>query len=138
MGTTKIFVNLPVKDLKKSMEFFSKLGFEFNPQFTDINAACLIISKDIYAMLLVEEFFRKFTKKEIADAAKCTEAIIALSVDSKEKVNEIVNNALAAGGKPSNELIDQQWMYSWSFQDLDGHLWELVYMEPNAIQENKD
>ncbi|HEX9972088.1 MAG TPA: glyoxalase/bleomycin resistance/extradiol dioxygenase family protein, partial [bacterium] len=93
---TKIFVNLPVKNLKKSMDFFAKLGFAFNPQFTDQNAACMIVGEDIFIMLLVKDFFKTFTKKTIVDATKSSEAIIALSADSKEKVDEIVNKALAA------------------------------------------
>lgn len=130
----RIFVNLPVKDLNKTKEFFSKLGFEFNPQFTNELAACMIISDNIFAMLLVEEHFKTFTKKEIADSTKSTEAIVALSVDSREKVNEIVNKALAAGGKPSNEPQDHGFMYGWSFQDIDGHLWELFFMDESAIK----
>lgn len=136
---TKIFVNLPVKNLKKSMDFFAKLGFAFNPQFTDQNAACMIVGEDIFIMLLVKDFFKTFTKKTIVDATKSSEAIIALSADSKEKVDEIVNKALAAGGKTSNDPNDQGWMYGWGFQDLDGHLWEVFYMDPGAInQDNKD
>ncbi|MFT9848820.1 VOC family protein [Aneurinibacillus sp. REN35] len=130
----KIFVNLPIKDLDKSVEFFTKIGFEFNPQFTDQNAACMVISEHIFVMLLVEPFFKTFTKKEIADATKTTEVIIALSAESKEKVDEIVNKALAAGGKASNEPFSQgDFMYGWSFQDLDGHLWEVMYMDQSTV-----
>lgn len=125
---TKIFVNLPVRDLSKSMDFFKQLGFGFNPQFTDQNAACMVIGEDICVMLLVEDFFKAFTKKEISDATKSTEVIVALSADSREKVDEIINKALKAGGKPSNDPIDQGFMYGWSFQDLDNHLWEIIYM----------
>lgn len=128
-----IFVNLPVKDLNKTVEFFTQIGFEFNPQFTDENATCMIIGENIYAMLLVEPFFKSFIQKEIADAAKTTEVIVALSADSREQVDEIVNKALAAGAKPYNEPIDHGFMYSWSFQDIDDHLWELVYMDENAV-----
>jgi predicted lactoylglutathione lyase len=135
---TKIFVNLPVKNLKKSMDFFAKLGFAFNPQFTDQNAACMIVGEDIFIMLLVEDFFKTFTKKTIVDATKSSEAIIALSADSKEKVDEIVNKALAAGGKTSNDPNDQGWMYGWGFQDLDGHLWEVFYLDPGAVNQDKD
>lgn len=130
-----IFVNLPVKDLKKTMDFFSKVGFEFNPQFTNENAACMVIGDNIYAMLLVEEFFQTFTKKEIADATKSTEVIVALSADSREKVDEIVNRALAAGGKPANDPVDHGFMYGWSFQDVDGHLWEFIYMDQSAVNQ---
>jgi predicted lactoylglutathione lyase len=130
-----IFVNLPVKNLNESVDFFSKLGFEFNPQFTDENATCMIIGENIYAMLLVEQFFKSFIKKEIADAAKTTEVIMALSADSREQVDEIVNKALAAGAKPYNEPVDHGFMYSWSFQDIDDHLWEFVYMDESAVQQ---
>jgi predicted lactoylglutathione lyase len=133
---TKIFVNLPVKDLNKSKEFFTKLGFNINPQFTDEKAACVVISEDIYAMILTENFFKTFTKKDIADAGKSTEAIIALSADSKEKVNEMADKAIEAGGKQSLDPQDHGFMYQRSFQDLDGHLWEVVWMDPAAINQN--
>jgi predicted lactoylglutathione lyase len=129
---TKIFVNLPVKDLSKSMAFFTRLGLSFNQQFTDENAACLVISDDIYAMLLVEPFFQRFTRKGIVDASKGTEAILGLGVDSRERVDELADNALAAGGSPSNDTMDQGFMYARSFQDIDGHLWEVMYMDPTV------
>ena len=132
---TKIFINLPVKDLNRSMAFFGQLGFTFNSMFTDENAACLIIGRDIYVMLLVEDFFKTFTKKELADAARSTEVILALSVESREKVDELVHKALAAGGKPSNEADDKGFMYDWGFQDPDDHLWEVNWMDPAAIGE---
>ncbi|ANY74272.1 extradiol dioxygenase [Paenibacillus ihbetae] len=129
-----IFVNLPVKDLDRTKDFFTKIGFEFNPQFTDKNAACLMIGDNIFAMLLVEDYFKTFTKKDLSNAAKTTEVILALSAESKEQVDEIVNNALAAGGSPSNDPVDHGFMYSWSFQDPDGHLWEVLYMDPSNVQ----
>jgi len=132
--STEIFVNLPVKDLGKSTDFFTALGFSFNPHFTDENAGCLVISDDIYAMLLVEPFFKTFTKKDIADATKTTEAIVALGVESRERVDELVDKALVAGGLPSNDTHDHGFMYERSFQDPDGHLWE-VYMDPTAVQQ---
>lgn len=132
MGT-QIFVNLPVKDLKKSVDFFTKLGFKFNPQFTDENATCMIISEESFVMLLVEDFFKKFTKKEISDATKSTEAIIALSCDSREKVDEMTKKAIEAGGKKYSDPQDHGWMYQNSFQDLDGHQWELAYMDMSAM-----
>ena len=137
MGVTadKIFVNLPVKDLQASIEFFSKIGFEFNPQFTDDNATCMVINDHIFVMLLVEGFFKTFTKKEIADATKSTEVIVALSADSREQVDEIVNKALVAGGTTPNEPTDHGFMYGRSFQDLDGHLWELIYMEEGVVEQ---
>ena len=129
----KIFVNLPVKDLNKSIDFFTKLGFSFNPQFTNENATCMIIEENIFAMLSVEKFFKTFTKKEIVDASISTEVFISLSVDSKEEVDDLVNKALAAGGKTPNEPHDLGFMYSWDFEDLDGHAWDIFYMDPSAI-----
>ncbi|WP_282942297.1 VOC family protein [Paenibacillus sp. RC67] len=136
MTTTadKIFVNLPVKDLNKSIDFFTNIGFEFNAQFTDHNATCMVVSENIFVMLLVEEYFQTFTNKAIADTAASSEVIVALSASSKESVDEIVNKALSAGGTASKEPDDHGFMYSWSFQDLDGHLWEFIYMDANAVQ----
>ncbi len=134
--STKIFVNLPVKDLNKSVDFFTKLGYTFNPQFTDEKATCMIISDDIFVMLLVETFFKSFIKKEIADATKSAESIICLSADSKEKVDEMVSKAVAAGATTPNEKQDQGFMYSHGFQDLDGHLWEIMWMDPASINKN--
>ncbi len=131
---TQIFVNLPVKHLDKSMAFFTKLGFTFNPQFTDEKAACMIVGENIYAMLLVEEFFRTFTKKEIIDARKSTEVILALAADKKESVDELAQLAVEAGGITPSEPQDLGFMYSRNFQDLDGHLWEVLYMEAEAIK----
>ncbi|MFB5760592.1 VOC family protein [Paenibacillus medicaginis] len=124
-----IFVNLPVKDLQVSMQFFRNLGFEFNPQFTDDNAACLVIGQNIFAMLLVEQYFKTFTKKELTDTHNTTEVILAISAASREQVDEIVNKALEGGGKHFNDPVDHGFMYNGSFQDPDGHLWEVVYME---------
>jgi len=132
MGT-KIFVNLPVKDLDKSKEFFSKLGFAFNAQFTNKDAACMVISEDNYAMLLVESFFKTFIKKEIVNAKKSTEVLVALSSESKESVDKMLRNALAAGAKEANEPQDHGFMYGRSFEDLDGHIWEIFWMDPKTI-----
>ncbi|HEX8278104.1 MAG TPA: VOC family protein [Segetibacter sp.] len=132
---TKIFVNLPVKNLSKSIEFFTRLGYTFNPQFTDETATCMIVSEDIYIMLLTEEKFKMFTKKEIADATHSTEAIICLSADSREKVDEMINKALEAGGTTPNEKQDHGFMYGWGYQDLDGHLWEVMWMDPGAVNQ---
>lgn len=129
----QIFVNLPVQDLKKSVEFFTKVGFEFDANFTDESATCMIIGENIYAMLLVEERFQSFISKKISNAADTTEVIVALSVDSREQVDVIVQAALDAGGKPSNEPQDHGFMYGWSFQDLDDHLWEVSYMDLSAF-----
>jgi predicted lactoylglutathione lyase len=131
---TMIFVNLPVKDLARSREFYGKLGYSFNDQFSDENAICVVISDTIFLMLLVEPFFKTFTKKEIANASGVTEAILALSTDSREAVDELVDKALAAGGAPSNDPDDQGFMYSRSFQDPDGHLWEVIWMDPSTVE----
>lgn len=132
MGT-KVFVNLPVKDLDKSKEFFAKLGFSFNLQFTNKNAACMVISEDNYAMLLVESFFKTFTKKEIVNAKQSTEVLVALSAESKENVDKMLHAALAAGAKEANEPQDHGFMYGRSFEDLDGHIWEIFWMDPKMV-----
>lgn len=132
--STKIFVNVPVKDLEISMAFFTAIGFTINPQFTDETAACVVISEDIYAMILTHAKFKEFTTKEIADAAKTSEVIIALSLDSKEKVNELVNTALRSGATVANEPLDYGFMYTRSFNDPDGHIWEFFWMDPAKIQ----
>jgi predicted lactoylglutathione lyase len=116
--TTKIFVNLPAKDLNKTIEFFTKLGFKFNPQFTDENATCMIVGEDIFVMLLVEKFFKTFTKKEICDTSKNTEVIVALSVEGREKVDQMINKAIEAGGRESREPQDHGWMYGRSLTRL--------------------
>jgi len=125
----QIFVNLPVKDLERSKQFFSSLGFSFNPQFTDENAACLVIENDaIYAMLLREPFFKTFTPRAIADAKKSTEVLIALSCSSDQEVNDLVRKASTAGGKATREPEDHGFMYQHAFEDPDGHIWELFHM----------
>ena len=111
----QIFVNLPVKDLDKAIHFFTKLGFGFNAQFTDKNATCMIIGKNIYAMLLVEKFFKTFIRKEICDSSKSTEVVLCISAESKKEVDEMIANALDAGGKEPRETQDHGWMYSRSF-----------------------
>ena len=130
----QIYVNLPVKDLKRSIEFFTNLGFKFNPQFTDENATCMIIGENIFVMLLVEKFFKTFTKKEITDSSKSTEVILCLSADSREEVDEMVSKAIEAGGSaPKDEKQESEWMYGHGFQDIDGHLWEIMYMDESAM-----
>ena len=131
----KIFVNLPVKDLERSMAFFSELGYRFNPQFTDENAACMVISDDIFVMLLTEKIFVNFTNKSITDAAKNSEVIVSISRDTREKVDDLVNRALQIGGKPSIEAAEHGFMYIWGFQDPDNHIWEVVYMDPDYVEE---
>ena len=135
--TTQIFVNLPVKDLSRTVEFFKKLGFAFNPQFTNENATCMIINNNIFVMLLVEKFFKTFTKKEICDTTKDTEVIIALSTESREKVDEMMQNVFEAGGNESREPEDYGWMYGRSFQDINGHLWEIIYMDEKALKNDE-
>lgn len=129
---TSIFVNLPVRDLDRSKEFFEKLGYSANPEFSDENAACIVISDTIYAMLLTEQFFQGFTKKKIVDAADATEAIMCLSAESRQGVDTLVDNALAAGGSVANDTMEQDGMYGRSFYDLDGHHWEVMYMDQQA------
>lgn len=122
--TTKIFVNFPVKDLR------------INAQFTDETAACMIVSEDIYIMLLTHPKFKEFTPKAICDATKSTEVLVCLSCESREKVDNLVRKAVAAGGTTYAEPKDYGFMYQHGFQDLDGHIWELIYMEPSAIAKN--
>ncbi|OIN56211.1 VOC family protein [Arsenicibacter rosenii] len=131
---TMIFVNLPVKDLNRSIDFFTGIGFACNAQFTDEKAACIVVSETIYVMLLTAPFFKTFTNKELADATSVTETIVCLSADSREQVDELVDKAMAAGASPSNEASDQGFMYYRSFQDPDGHMWEVMWMDPAAVQ----
>jgi predicted lactoylglutathione lyase len=130
---TQIFVNLPVKDLNRSVEFFTRLNFTFNAQFTDETATCMIVSENIFVMLLTHDKFKTFTPKDICDATKSTEVLVCLSCESREKVDAMVRQAVAAGGTTYNAPQDHGFMYGHGFQDLDGHIWELVYMEPGAI-----
>ena len=130
---SKIFINLAIKDLKKSIDFFTQLGFSFYPQFTDQNTTCLILGENIFAMLVTEQRFKDFTKKEICNAHKNTEVLIAIDVENREKVDKLIQKALNAGGTAYMEPQDYGWMYSHSFADLDGHQWEIMYMDENAI-----
>jgi uncharacterized protein len=130
----KIFVNLPIKDMKRSQDFFRALGFTFNPQFTNEQGACMVVSEDIYAMLLVEPFFQTFTKKTISDARRSTEVLVCLSCESRDEVDALVRKALGAGGTAPNAPQEHGFMYGHGFEDLDGHLWELVWMDPAAVQ----
>jgi uncharacterized protein len=132
--TPQIFVNLPVKDLNETVDFFTKLGFAFNPQFTDENATCMIVNNDIFVMLLVEKFFKTFTKKELCDTIKDTEVIVALSTESREKVDQMINKVIEAGGKEHRKPQDHGWMYGRSFEDINGHLWEVIYMDKNVLK----
>lgn len=129
----QIFVNLPVKNLEASISFFTKLGYTFNPQFTDETATCMIVSETIFVMLLTEEKFQSFTPKPIADAKKFTEVLICLSCESKEAVHEMVKKAVAAGGTIYADAKDYGFMVQHGYQDLDGHMWELAYLDMSAM-----
>lgn len=130
----EIFVNLPVRDLQKSMEFFTTLGFTYNQQFTDDKAACMIISDKAYVMLLSEPFFKGFTKNQLCDTSTHTEALFALSCESRAEVDQIVRKAIDAGGRHAMDPQDHGFMYGWNFYDLDGHHWEVLWMDPKAVQ----
>jgi predicted lactoylglutathione lyase len=131
-----MFVNLAVADLQRSKDFFSALGFEFNRQFTDDKAACMIVNDNAYVMLLRERFFRTFTKRELCDTRKQTEGLFALSCNSRAEVDELVRKAIAAGGSHAMDPQDHGFMYGWSFYDVDGHHWEVVWMDPAVIEGN--
>ncbi|HSW17812.1 MAG TPA: VOC family protein [Ramlibacter sp.] len=133
----QIFVNLPIKDMARSQQFFRSLGFSFNPQFTNDKGACMVVSDDIFVMLLVEPFFQTFTKKPVADATRSTEVLICLSCASRADVDETVAKALNAGGTAPIDKQDHGFMYAHGFTDLDGHGWELVYMDPSAAQQQQ-
>ncbi|HKS45917.1 MAG TPA: VOC family protein [Amycolatopsis sp.] len=129
-----IFVNLPARDLAETKKFWSELGFSFNPQFTDENAGCLVVSDTIFAMLLAREFFANFTGKEVVDATKGTETIIGLSAETREAVDTLVDRAVAAGATEPRQPMDHGFMYQRSFDDLDGHQWEIIWMDPDQAQ----
>jgi predicted lactoylglutathione lyase len=131
---TSIFLNLPIKDLERSTAFFSALGCTFNPQFTDENATCMVISESIFAMLLVEPFYQTFTAKQIVDATTQSEALIGVSADSRQEVDDVVDKAIAAGAIVSREAQDYGFMYSRTFDDLDGHTWEFIWMDQEHVQ----
>jgi uncharacterized protein len=129
-----LFVNLPVKDLEKSKAFFSQMGLSFNAQFTDENAACLVLGPNFYAMLLVEKFYSTFTKKQIANTATTSEVINALMVEKRSEVDDLADKAFKAGASKYRDPEDMGFMYTRSFQDLDGHLWEIGWMDPAHIK----
>jgi len=129
----QIFVNMPIDNLKKSVEFFTELGFTFNAQFTDESSTCMIVSEHIYVMLLEKEKFSKFTTKKIADR-DTVEALFSFSCKSADEVREIAEKAFALGAKKVNELEDMGFMVSWGFEDLDGHMWDLFWMNPEHVQ----
>jgi uncharacterized protein len=130
----KLFVNLAVRDLKRSMDFFARLGFAFDPRFTDDKAACMILSDEAYVMLLGEPFFKTFTKRDLCDTSRQTEALLALSCESRAEVDQMVKNAVAAGGRHAMDPQDHGFMYGWSFYDPDGHHWEVLWMDPQVAQ----
>ena len=128
-----LFVNLPVKNLQRSVDFFTQLGFEFNAQFTDENATSMVINDQATVMLLVEDFFQTFTDRRVADATSATEVLVAFSVSEKSQVDTVVEAALASGGSPHKDKKDEGFMYEWSFCDPDGHVWEVMWMDPAAM-----
>ena len=135
--STKIFINLPVKDLQQTIAFYTKLGFTFNEQFTNENGTCMIVSDSIFVMLLVEPFFKTFIPhKEISNAQKSTEVLLCISAENRESVDRMVSLAIAAGGSSPMPKQDYGWMYSHAFEDLDGHIWEVAYIDETAIPQN--
>jgi uncharacterized protein len=130
----KLFVNIPVRDLQRSIDFFETLGFTFNTQFTDATATCMLVGEDAYFMLLTADKFKDFSKRPVGDAHKETNALFAISVDSREEVDALVKKAINAGGSRAADPQDHGFMYVWSFYDLDGHHWEVFWMDPSAIQ----
>jgi uncharacterized protein len=128
----QIYVNLAVDNLERSKAFFSAIGLSFEPQFTNEQAACLILGENIYAMLLVKDLFKSFTRKSLCNPKESTEALVGLSCDSREEVDALVAKALAAGGTVPRAPQDDGFMYGHGFEDIDGHIWELIYMDPNA------
>jgi predicted lactoylglutathione lyase len=130
----KLFVNIPVSDVQRSIIFFEALGFAFNPQFTDATSTCMLVGEDAYFMLLNKERFTGFAKGPIGDPRQQTSALFALSVDSREEVDAMVARAVAAGGAPAEDTQDHGFMYGWGFADLEGHRWEVFWMDPKAIQ----
>jgi uncharacterized protein len=129
-----VFVNLPVHDLDKSVAFFTSLGFEFNARFTDENATCMVVNDQALVMLLVRPFFSTFTTREVVDAASGTEVILGISAETREEVDTLADRALALGGGVAKEPSDEGFMYGRSFYDLDGHAWEVMWMDPSALQ----
>ena len=128
----QIFVNLPIADMQKSQAFFKQLGYTFNPDFTNDQGACMVVGENLYVMLLVKDFFQGFTGKPVADATQSTEVLVCLSCESRAEVDDLVARAVAAGGSAPRPPQDYGFMYGHGFEDLDGHIWELAYMEPGA------
>lgn len=133
---SKVFINLPVKDLGRSVEFFTNMGFQFNPQFSDDKAGCMVVSDRIFVMLLTESYFKTFIDTSLCDANQQTEVLIALDANSVDEVKEFISKALSLGGRIYAEPKDHGFMYQHSFADLDGHKWELVYMDMNQFNQS--
>ncbi|MDO9175390.1 MAG: glyoxalase [Actinomycetota bacterium] len=133
-ASRKAFINLSVRNLPETIRFWTALGFEFDHRFTDDHATCMVLSDDAFVMLLDEPRFRDFVKKDIADASTHTEVIVALSAESRDEVDQLVRAALVAGGTTANDPMDYGFMYGWSFQDLDMHQWEVIWMDPAAVE----
>lgn len=131
----KLFVNIPIANLDASVEFFTGLGFSFNPQFTDENATCMLVGEDAYFMLLVKDYFQSFTAKPVGDPATADQAIYAIGLDSREEVDSLVEKALGSGATAAGETMDQGFMYQRSFFDLDGHHWEIFFMDMGQFGE---
>ena len=133
----QIFINLPVKDLPKSVQFFKALGYSFNPRFTDDTAACMVISDDIHVMLLTHAKFEQVTSRKVCDATKANEVVICPSCESRRHVDDMIAKAVAAGGAACGDPDDYGFMYSHGFQDPDGHLWNLIHMDKNAVPQHQ-
>jgi predicted lactoylglutathione lyase len=135
MMSTKTFVNLPVKDVAKTVEFFTTLGFSFNQQFSDENTKCMVISDDAYAMLHAEPAFKSFTQQDITDTSKSREVIVGLSAASREQVDDVLDKVVGGGGQALGDPVDEGFMYMRAFRDLDGHQWSFIYMDMSAMPE---
>lgn len=131
--TKNIFVNLPIKDMEQSQNFFSNLGYTFNPQFTNDQGACLVLGENIFVMLLVESYFQTFIDKKICNTKTTTEVLLAISAESKDEVDTMMERVSESGGKVNDKIQDYGWMYSRSFEDLDGHIWEVVYVNMSEV-----
>jgi uncharacterized protein len=129
----KLFVNVPVADLQRSIDFFEGLGFAFNPQFTDHTATCMLVGEDAYFMLLVRDRFRDFSKRPVSSPREETAALFAVSVDTRAEVDDVVQKAIASGGSEAGDPQDHGFMYQSSFYDVDGYHWEVFWMDPAAV-----
>lgn len=136
-SSRKFFVNLAVESLSRSVDFFTQLGFAFDPRFSDETATCMIVNDEAFVMVLVKDRFKDFTTRELCDPATHTEAIMTLSAGSREQVDEFVRKALAVGGRPANDPMDMGTMYGWSFLDPDGHLWEVIWVDASLLDQGE-